>query len=180
MTAPPYTATAPAAHEGRSTAESATDEAAHSAASLPAPQSLNPARKALNPAHAEGLRVARNLIALGACIFLAKSDGKGGHRIPADWQNTTPDPTVPDRWEPGDGLGLVTGGLFDVLDIDPRNGGDVEVAGMRSAGLVPRSFGRATTPSGGTHDLIPRTHERKVTGLRRGVDLRVSSKSTLL
>jgi len=106
----------------------------------------------LTPEQVAGLAAARHLAENGAPIFRAPRDESSpvGFRLPRDWQNTAPDVSVVDRWKPGDALCLVTGVLVDVVDIDPRNGGD------RAAlnGTMPTSYGRQTTPSGGTHDLI--------------------------
>ena len=95
---------------------------------------------------------ARYLADEGAPIFLAKpdSDNSTGFRLPPGWQQTEPDPSVVDRWEPGMALGLVTGVLVDVVDVDPRNGGDR--ASLN--GSMPRTYGQQATPSGGTHDLV--------------------------
>lgn len=95
---------------------------------------------------------ARHLAENGAPIFHAPHDPASplGFRLPRGWQNTEPDPSAVDRWKPGDALCLVTGVLVDVIDVDPRNGGDL--ASLN--GSMPTTYGRQTTPSGGTHDLI--------------------------
>jgi hypothetical protein len=97
------------------------------------------------------LETARHLASNGAPIFLARPDDSPlGFRLPKDWQHTRPDPTVADRWSPGDALCMVTGVLVDVIDVDPRNGGDLTVLD----GFLPHTYGTAATPSGGTHLLI--------------------------
>lgn len=101
---------------------------------------------------ASALDVARGLAQAGCVLFRAPS-----MRLPARWQESRPGPdsleAVAD-WRPGDGLALVGGTVFDVLDVDPRNGGTASEASLREAGLWPRAYGVASTPSGGTHHLI--------------------------
>jgi len=97
------------------------------------------------------LEQARYLAENGAPIFLARPNkSELGYRLPDGWQHTEPDPSVVDLWKPGYALCLVTGVLVDAVDIDPRNGGDA----ASLDGLMPTTYGRQTTPSGGTHDLI--------------------------
>ena len=94
---------------------------------------------------------ARHLAENGAPIFVARPNNSPlGYRLPDEWQQTEPDPSVVDRWKPGMALCLVTGVLVDAVDIDPRNGGD------RAAlnGTMPTTYGQQSTPSGGTHYLV--------------------------
>jgi len=142
---------------------------------------------------AAGLEIARELAQNGFPVFLAKpamvavqerkadgSPGKvrmewdpsGGHQdtgywFPKAWQQTEPDPSVVDRWEPGMALGLVTGRGIDVLDIDPRNDGDIAALD----GQLPTVYGEASTPSGGSHHLIASLGERKKVDYLPGVDI---------
>ena len=59
-------------------------------------------------------------------------------------------------------LAAVTGGAADVIDTDPRNGGDASRDLVDP--LMPPVFGKAATQSSGTHEWIPRLHRRKRTG----------------
>lgn len=106
----------------------------------------------LTPEQKEALEIARYLAENGCPVFVAKRDRSSscGFRLPNGWQRTTPDPTVVDRWKPGMALALVTGALVDVVDVDPRNGGDLSAL----EGVMPTVYGQADTPSGGTHSLI--------------------------
>lgn len=114
------------------------------------------------------LAVARHLAENGVPLFVAKADksGKAEFRLPKNWQKTKPNQAVVDRWRPGDALCLVTGVVVDAVDVDPRNGGDLQALGD----LMPTSYGRQTTPSGGTHDLIECLGVRKGT-IPPGIDV---------
>lgn len=98
------------------------------------------------------LEVARALAAAGVPLFLAQPDpeSKTGFRPPKHWERTEPDPTVVDRWRPGLALCAVMGCGLDLIDLDPRNGGNVNALD----GALPDVWGRAATPSGGQHYFI--------------------------
>lgn len=128
------------------------------------------------------LRVAADLIRLGAPVGLARPAtfpggdwnptggiGNSGHWVSRDWEQIEPDPAVLRRYRRGDGLFMVTGHTFDVIDIDPRNGGDESYAELIRLGLVPKVYARAATPSGGEHLFIAATGARKTN--RGGIDL---------
>ncbi|WP_087587880.1 phage/plasmid primase, P4 family [Prescottella equi] len=133
--------------------------------------------------HAIALGVARRMIDLGAPVFVArpalKPSGKWdpvggtdgcGYWLPTGWQQTKPDPSVLDAYEPGCGLGMVCGQGLDGVDTDPRNGGDDERAALNEAGIMPTTYAKARTPSGGTHELIASLGVRKGTP-RPGIDV---------
>lgn len=115
---------------------------------------------------------ARNLIRAGVPLFLARPDPtvESGYKPPEKWETSRPLLDVVDRWRPGYALCAVGGHTCDFVDVDPRNGGDIDEAGLRAAGMWPTSYGRATTPSGGTHDIIAplRIGKGKITA---GIDL---------
>lgn len=119
------------------------------------------------------LDIARRLIKAGVPVFAAPPDGQhpGRFILPKEWQKTYPSEVWLERWKPGWALAAVGGHICDFLDVDPRSGGLESEKEVRAAGQWPRSFGRQTTPSGGTHDLISATGERKVTGFMPGLDL---------
>lgn len=120
------------------------------------------------------IQVARELATQGVPIFVAPpDDSKVGFALPRGWESTTADPAALDAWKPGWAVCAVMGTVCDALDVDPRHGGDKTQAGLEQAGLWPRSYGRASTPSGGTHDLIARTHAGK--GSKDGVDLQAGA-----
>lgn len=133
---------------------------------------------------ADALKHARHLIEHGVPVFLAApamrdgewdptgGDGGTGYRLPKGWQKTVPDVAVLDRWRPGDALCGVMGHGVDLLDVDPRNGGDVTQTGSRDADMWPKSYGTATTPSGGTHDFMASLGVPSSDGIARGLDVK--------
>ena len=98
------------------------------------------------------LDVARQLAAAGVPIFIAHPDptAKIGYRLPPSWQASPADPSVIDQWRPGLALCAVMGCGLDLVDFDPRNGGNPSAL----EGMAPRAYGIATTPSGGMHAFI--------------------------
>lgn len=142
--------------------------------------------KGLSAEQAEALHIAGELIDAGAPVFVAKPcpthwgtgvcpigkpHGAGGYHLPNQWQKTVASRVWLDRWNPGDALALVGGVAVDAIDEDPRNGGDISVTEMQSAGQWPRVFGVAETPSGGRHYLISVTGEAECNGFMPGLDL---------
>jgi len=129
-----------------------------------------------------GLKHARHLAEHGVPVFLARpalkdgvwdptgGSGSSGYKFPTGWQQTVADPTVVDRWQPGWALGAVMGHTVDLLDVDPRKGGDDSRDDL--ADVLPRSYGRQTTPSGGTHDFIAPLGVRSLDGVRPGIDIK--------
>lgn len=133
----------------------------------------------LSPEQSRALEVAHRLVDLGAPIFCAqKNHGPGSEfLLPSAWPDYRPNHRQVEMWRPGAALAMVTGVVFDVIDIDPRNGGQTGYALMREAlGYeLPIVYGSAATPSEGEHHLIG------CTGLRKGkpaegVDLQAGAK----
>lgn len=132
---------------------------ADSRATVPAPQPTQNLMADSPMTDAEisrALDIARGLIRAGVPVFAAPPDPSSsiGFKLPTGWQSCPPDLAEVDKWRPGWALCAVGGHALDVLDTDPRNGGDVGAAELRTAGEWPVSYGQASTPSGGTHDLI--------------------------
>lgn len=83
-------------------------------------------------------------------------------------------------WErhPDSNIGLATGGLFDVIDIDPRHGGTESLARILAAecngeGAIPHTHGRAMTAGGGWHYYIePLGVANSANTLMPGIDAR--------
>jgi P4 family phage/plasmid primase-like protien len=98
------------------------------------------------------LDVARVLASAGVPLFLASADAsaKTGYRPPPRWEQTVADPAVVDAWRPGLALCAVMGHRLDLIDIDPRNGGDPAAIGR----LLPLVYASASTPSGGRHLFV--------------------------
>lgn len=135
----------------------------------------------LTNAEQAGLAAADHLIEYGTPVFRAKPDlgpdgdwkPDGGHSgtgywLPEGWQNTKPDKAVLDAWQRGDALCAVMGYVVDGLDVDPHKGGDLSALN----GTQPTSYGRQSTPSGGTHDLIASLGVHSRDGVLSGVDLK--------
>lgn len=142
----------------------------------------------------DALRAARDLIAFGVPVFAAPpaldahgewdpagGTGKTGYVFPPAWQKTVPtenwlDPTAPgwaDRaWRPGWALGAVMGHGFDLLDVDPRNGGLETRQELVEAGAWPTCYGLAVTPSGGWHEFISSLGVASRDDLRPGLDVK--------
>ena len=133
---------------------------------------------------AADLAAARHLIHHGVPVFLIRPAMTGkdwdptggtdqcGYWLPGKWQRSAADLGVLDRWRPGDGLGAVMGHGVDLVDVDPRNGGDVSRSSLRAAGIWPRSYGTASTPSGGTHDFVRSLGVHSLDGVRPGLDVK--------
>lgn len=120
----------------------------------------------------KGLAIARAMVEAGIPVFVAARNHGTGHEfhLPKAWQQTRPNPEVIDRWRPGMALCAVTGVVADVLDTDPRNGGDASRQEIISSGMWPRVYGVAGTPGGGTHEWVHRTRVAKAV-VAPGVDL---------
>jgi len=121
------------------------------------------------------LYVARILAGMGVPIFRCKLDASGNPAKAFGWQNTKPGDvsySAIDRWEPGWGLGAVCGSVFDVVDVDPRNGGldSWPLLLSRLADDPPVIFGIQATPSHGFHFLIPAQGVTRCK-LLKGIDL---------
>lgn len=117
------------------------------------------------------LDAARELVAVGVPVFVAPADPRTpiGFALPAGWQRTRPDPAAVDAWRPGDALCAVTGHTLDVIDVDPRNGGDLSP--IIEAGMLPNAYAVASTPSGGIHRFVAALGVRKLGNVTSGVDL---------
>lgn len=126
----------------------------------------------LTPAEAEALKVAAEMIDAGIPVFAAapNPDKPGEYFLPKQWEKTVPSHVWLEKWRPGWALGAVGGHVADFLDFDPRNGGAESRKELEIQGQLPRSFGTQATPSGGTHEVISLTGERKGV-VMPGVDL---------
>ena len=129
---------------------------------------------------AEAVGVAHRLAEAGVPVFTARpalrpdgswdpAGGTGGcgYWLPARWEETAADPSAADGWRPGMALAAVCGHGLDVIDVDPRNGGDLSALN----GSLPACYGASATPSGGVHSFIRSLGVRKRTNLFPGVDI---------
>lgn len=120
---------------------------------------------------ATAMETAVRLLDVGVPLFVAQPDETQptGFRLPRGWQNTTVDKGVLNRWRPGDALCAVMGRGLDLLDVDPRHGGDHTALGEE----LPRIHGFATTPSGGYHLFVASMDVRSLDGkLSPGIDVK--------
>lgn len=131
------------------------------------------------------LDVARDLTRAGVPVFVARQatnpdgtwradggTGGCGYWFPKGWESTPADPTTLDAYNPGDALGAVMGHHLDLLDVDPRNGGDDSRAQLVEAGMWPTVYAAAATPSGGTHEFITPLGAGSRDGVRPGLDVK--------
>lgn len=120
---------------------------------------------------ADPLTFARALVDQGVPIFLAHPvKGRPGEfHYPKDWAKTKPNPRLLEAYEPGMAVCAVTGVVFDVIDCDPRNGGDKAWESFLSEHPSPRVYAEVSSPSGGWHKYVARTRHAKVS--RDGIDL---------
>lgn len=125
---------------------------------------------------ARDLKIAGELIDAGVPVFAAapNPDKPGEYYLPKEWEKTVPSRVWLEKWRPGWALGAVGGHVADFLDFDPRNGGQESRRELEIQGQMPRSFGTQETPSGGTHEVISLTGERKGSFMP-GVDLQSGS-----
>ncbi len=135
-----------------------------------------------------GLEAAGTLISLGVPLFVAQPalngglwDPRGGtggcgYMLPNGWQNSTCHLAVLDPeaggWRPGSALCAVMGHTLDLLDIDPRNGGDDARDALVAQGVWPAVLGKAATPSGGTHEFIKTLGVGSRDAVRAGFDVK--------
>ncbi|GLW32258.1 DNA polymerase [Actinoplanes regularis] len=116
------------------------------------------------------LEVARQLAAAGVPIFIAQPDPTAdtGFRKPLAWQRTVADPAVIDQWRPGLALCAVMGCGLDLVDFDPRNGGEPGALN----GMTPNFLALAATPSGGAHGFIASLGVGSRDNILPGVDVK--------
>jgi hypothetical protein len=131
----------------------------------------------------DALDVARSLINFGCPVFVAKknpkydpalptSESNPEYRHPTKWQETPPDPSLLDTWEPGDALCLVAGLGLDAVDVDSKNGANPEEVRAALDILGVDVVATAETPSGGAHYYVRSTGIRSSNNTARGIDYR--------
>lgn len=98
--------------------------------------------------------------------------GRDGHGL----YDATTDPARITTWwaaTPQANIGLPTGRLFDVLDVDPPDGW-LSLAELRGQGLVPETIGYVITARTGAHLYVAPTGRGNATGFLPGIDWRGS------
>ena len=133
----------------------------------------------LSPEVNSAILQARALASMGVPIFRCRLDSEGNPSGAFDWQISEPGDDsyhAIDMWRPGMGLGAVMGHVFDVVDIDPRNGGldSWPMLLARLADDPPEVFGIAATPSRGAHFWIASQGVTRCK-LLKGIDLQAAS-----
>lgn len=130
-----------------------------------------------SPATRNALNRAHLLVDYGVPVFRGRLRPDGNpdpdDRRWKNWQNRKPDHAEVDRWKPGEAICAVAGGTFDVLDIDPRNGGLLSFKRLsKELGEDgPEVYWEVSTPSGGRHLYIAGLNIGKHTGFLKGLDL---------
>jgi hypothetical protein len=96
-----------------------------------------------------------HLTALDVPIFTAPPGGEEFQR-PGNWPHTTVTNNfdVIQAWRPGLALCGVMGGRIAAVDVDPRNGGDVDAVRFLLACLEVTIFAEVATPGGGRHFYV--------------------------
>ena len=88
------------------------------------------------------------------------------------WLDPTADGSAHKAWRPGWALAAVMGRGLDLLDIDPRNGGDLSRKQLVESGAWPRVYAAASTPSGGTHEFVASMGVCSRDGVLAGFDVK--------
>lgn len=98
------------------------------------------------------------------------------------FKDATTDLDAVTRWwttNPDYNIGLPTGIMFDVIDIDPQNGGVISFTNLLSGNAegdkrfrAQQIHGVATTASGGIHLYVKPTGTGNLAGIRTGIDYR--------
>jgi len=122
------------------------------------------------------LDVARGLAGAGIPVLVAYPDPGGetpsgratGFRLAKGWQATAASPAYVGAWRPGRALIAVMGHGLDLIDIDPRNGGDPAALGD----VMPEVYAEAASPSGGTHLFVRSMGVGSRDGLLPGIDIK--------
>jgi Bifunctional DNA primase/polymerase, N-terminal len=96
---------------------------------------------------------------------------QGGH----GFKDATTDVQRIRRWwdrHPQHNIGVATGHLFDVIDIDPKDGGTQSLTELLAQQRIPTCHAVAKTASGGLHLYIEPRHAKNGAGVKPGVDYR--------
>jgi hypothetical protein len=127
---------------------------------------------------AAALSEARKLIRYGMPVFPGRVDDEGNpDRTDLRWSrwNKYPaDDSVLDRYRPGEALAALCGITFDVIDIDPRNGGRFSFNRMSEelGDMGPVVYGKVKTPSGGIHLYVAAMGIGSHNNFMPGIDLK--------
>jgi len=131
----------------------------------------------VTPEDRKALSIARYLASCGVPIGVGRPSTKHklGFKLPEGWERTEANPDVVDHWEPGWAIFAVMGHTVDAIDVDPRNGGDINDLWEALGGGAVRFYGIQSTPSGGYHCLIAPLGVRKVQSIVPGIDIQAGN-----
>lgn len=124
------------------------------------------------------LAMARKLVRYGMPVFPARVDENGDPDRDdvrwARWQKYPADFDILRQYRPGDALAAVCGITYDVIDIDPRNGGNFSARRMSEdlGDMGPVVYGRVKTPSGGSHLYVAALGIGSHNNVMPGIDLK--------
>ena len=124
----------------------------------------------INASVSEALDIARSLATAGIPVFVAYPDPAkpGDYKPRGEWQKTSPNPAYVNAWKPGLALCAVMGQGLDLIDIDPRNGGDTQALN----GIMPEVLAVAATPAGGEHLFVASMGVRSRDDVLPGIDVK--------
>jgi hypothetical protein len=115
-------------------------------------------------------------------VFPLQPESKEPYERSRGFKDATTDPELIRRWwtkAPESNIGLATGHLFDVLDVDfvtkdtkKPTGAQQSWPDLRDSGQLPDIHGIATTPRGGLHIYLSRTGGGNKAGFLPGLDYR--------
>ena len=159
-----------------STQESRPDRAA-------GPESSAKTTKASLPSVEEsGYAFLETLDLLGAPLFVLDMLPPGApvenliknlYRAPVGWPKFTADGNAARlaKAKPGCGYGMVCGHIYDVIDVDPRNGGLISLRELAAANAIPLVRWIVRTAGSGWHIYVDPVHLGKHPGFMPGIDL---------
>lgn len=122
------------------------------------------------------LAQAEILAELGVPIFSARLKANGDPLPPTGWEKTRASVAAATRFRagPSNALCAVMGTVYDVIDIDPRNGGaeSIRVLSDKLGDDGPEIYWQVDTPSGGKHLWIASLGIGSHGGFMPGLDLK--------
>jgi hypothetical protein len=117
---------------------------------------------------------AHSLVDMGVPVFACQLKSNGDPVPPREYQKLKPSHDQVDQWKPGMAMCAVTGVVFDVIDIDRRNGGQLSL--KRLAKTLgddgPMVYWEVATASGGTHLYVAPLGLGTRPGFMPGIDLK--------
>lgn len=121
------------------------------------------------------IQFAQLLASMGAPVFRTRGKNKDGQPLTPNLEHKARVMANPggdlEGYQPGDNLGMLTGIVFDVIDIDTKAGDGFATINLLTD-VYPRTYAHVTTPSGGVHEFV---RSVRMTTVRHGhVDYQAS------